>query len=218
MFQFSIFKIPVTVQGWFFLLAAFLGGGLRASTPQEWQGVLLFIAAAFVSILIHELGHALAGLKFGAPSVQVSLNGMGGLSSFPGASFSRKHRILMTAAGPASSIALAVVFFAIAIFLLPAGSSPYASPSLIDQFVGTMVGINVFWTFINICPVLPLDGGQMLRDLLGPSRIKLTCIISFITLGILAFFLWNYTRSIYNLVIMAFLGSYTWRVFQQVSR
>ena len=63
-----------------------------------------------------------------------------------------------------------------------------------------------------------MDGGQILRDVLGPNRIKLTCIISFITLGLLAFLLWNYTHSIYNMVVMAFLGSYTWNIYRHATQ
>lgn len=216
MFQFTIFKIPVTVHGLFFLLTAFLGGGLRAQSPADWHQVLIFMAAAFVSILIHELGHALTGLHFGAPSAQISMHGMGGVASFPRANFSRKHRILMTAAGPGASIALAGIFIALSLFLI--GSNSTRLPPLVAAFIATLININLFWSFINLCPVLPMDGGQMLRDLLGPSRIKLTCIISFITLAALAFALWNLTGSIYNMIIMIFLGSYTWKLYQQASQ
>ncbi len=67
MFKLSLFRIPVSVHWMFLLLAVFLGGGLRTQTSEEIRGVVIFIVAAFVSILIHELGHALTGLKVGAP-------------------------------------------------------------------------------------------------------------------------------------------------------
>jgi Zn-dependent protease len=79
-----------------------------------------------------------------------------------------------------------------------------------------MVTINIFWSIINLFPVLPLDGGQILRDVLGPEKIKLTCIVSFITLAVLGTLLWMETRSLYNLMVMLFLGSYTWNLYQQI--
>ncbi len=218
MFRFTLFKIPVTAHGFFFLLTAFLGGGLHANSPSEWHHVLIFMAAAFVSIIAHELGHALTGLHFGAPSVQISLHGMGGAASFPGAHFSRKSRILMTAAGPGASIVLAGVFIVLSLFVIDIDRATTSLPPLLAAFIRTLIRINLFWSFINLCPVLPMDGGQILRDLLGPNRIKTTCIISFITLAMLAFLLWNLTGSIYNMVVMIFLGSYTWRLYQQSSR
>ena len=216
MFQFKLFNIPVAVQWWFFLLAAFLGGGLYADTPAELQRLVVFIAAAFLSILTHELGHALTGLKFGAPAAFIALHGMGGSAHFPGERFSRKQRILMTAAGPGASIALAIVALVIGMLLLQdeANTLP-RQQSLLSYFISTLVFINLFWSFINLCPVLPMDGGQILRDVLGPSRLRLTCIISFITLGILATLLWLVTQSIFNLIIAFLLGSHTWNVFKQ---
>lgn len=218
MLRFTIFKIPVSVHGFFFLLTAFLGGALSAQSPAQWQQVLMFMAAAFISILIHELGHALTGLRFGAPSTQISLHSMGGAAAFPGARFSRKQRILMTAAGPGASIALATVFIILSTFVIDIDSRTTNLPPLVASFIGTLITINLFWSFINLCPILPMDGGQILRDVLGPNRIKLTCIISFVTLGLLAFLLWNLTHSIYNMVIMAFLGGYTWNLFRHATR
>ncbi|MBT3481581.1 MAG: hypothetical protein HN457_09145 [Opitutales bacterium] len=218
MFRFTLFKIPVSVHGFFFLLTAFLGGALRAQTPSQWHQVLIFMAAAFISILIHELGHALTGLRFGAPSTHISLHSMGGAASFPGANFSRKHRILMTAAGPGASIALAAVFILLSVFAIDIDPNTTNLPPLFASFIGTLITINLFWSFINLCPILPMDGGQILRDVLGPNRTRLTCIISFITLGILAFLLWNLTHSLYNMIIMIFLGTYTWKLYQQTSR
>ena len=116
----------------------------------------------------------------------------------------------MTAAGPAASIALALIF----LVLGRLGSTAGLESFVLLNFVSTMIVINFFWSFINLCPVLPLDGGQILRDILGPSRIKLTCVVSFITLGLLALLLWLGTHSIYNLVIMVLLGSYTWRIWK----
>ena len=210
MVQFRLFGIPVGIHWMFPLLMAFLGGATRATTPEDWRYVLLFMLAGLISILVHELGHALTGLKLGAPGVVISLHGFGGAAHFPGGRFSRRDSIIVTAAGPAASIALALVFL-----LLGRSTTHVAvsSPVLLD-FVSTMVFINLFWSVINLCPVLPLDGGQIVRDLLGPARIKLTCVISFTALAVLAVLLWLGTQSIYNLIIMALLGTYTWRVWK----
>ena len=215
MLQFNLFKIPVSVHWMFFLLAAFIGGGLAAKSPQDMIGVFIFIVAAFVSILIHELGHAITGLKLGAPSAQIQLHGLGGMAHFNGARFSRGRSILMTAAGPAASIALAAVSVLAFLLLSDPGGTPDASRGMFMYFLNIMFGINIFWTAINLCPVLPLDGGRIVADLLGPERIKLTCIISFITLAMLAVALWAYTHSLFNMAIMALLGTHTWQVYKQ---
>ena len=199
----------------FWALAAFLGGGLRAQSAQDWHRVILFMVAVFISIIIHELGHALAGIRFGASTPSIQLHGLGGIARFRQDQLNRRQRILLTLAGPGASILLAIAFFGIAIVLYQAGQPSSYPQILINYFVDVMVTINVFWTIINLFPVLPLDGGQILRESLGPDRLRLTCIISLMTLVILAGLLWIETRSIYNMIVMAFLGSYTWNMLQQ---
>ncbi|MBL4574678.1 MAG: site-2 protease family protein, partial [Opitutaceae bacterium] len=172
---------------------------------------------AFISILIHEFGHALTGLRLGASNVQVSLYGMDGLARFDGAFFSRKSSILMTAAGPGASIALAGVFFVVGKFLFSTGFSPSYAWELVRYFFNVVILINIFWSIINLLPVLPLDGGQILSSILGPGRVKQTCVVSFMTIGALAIFLWMWTGSYYNLIIMGFLASHTLNVWQSNS-
>ncbi|HCR31101.1 MAG TPA: hypothetical protein DIV79_13900 [Opitutae bacterium] len=215
MLNFTLFKIPVSVHWMFWALAAFLGGGLRAQSAQDWHRVILFMAAVFISIIIHELGHALAGIRFGASTPSIQLHGLGGIAGFRQDQLNRRQRILLTLAGPGASILLAIAFFGIAIVLYQSGQPSSYPQILINYFVDVMVTINVFWTIINLFPVLPLDGGQILRESLGPNRLRLTCIISLMTLIVLASLLWIETRSIYNMIVMAFLGSYTWNTLQQ---
>ena len=52
----------------FWALAAFLASrdsihGRHSDSAQDWHRVILFMVAVFISILIHELGHALAGIR-----------------------------------------------------------------------------------------------------------------------------------------------------------
>ena len=76
---------PVGVHWWFWLTMFLLGGGASGAPAQIW---VLFVLAAFLSVMVHELGHALAGKKFGAyPSIY--LHGFGGVTTLPGAYFSR---------------------------------------------------------------------------------------------------------------------------------
>ena len=216
MLKFTLFKIPITVHWMFWLLAGFLGGGLQADSAPDWHKVLVFMLAVFSSILLHELGHALTGLKFGAGQAQIQLHGMGGVAQFGSGRLSRKQRILMTMAGPGTSILLAIIFIFVAVNMLQGSPSDSYPKFLIAYFVDVMVTINIFWSIINLFPALPLDGGQILRVALGPEKIKLTCIVSFITLALLGTLLWMKTRSLYNLMVMLFLGSYTWNLYQQI--
>lgn len=221
MLKFNIFGIPVSIHWMFWLLAALLGGGigaLESPSADRFIAVGLFMLAALISIVVHELGHALTGLKRGAPHVQVYLHGMGGLASFPGARFSKKDNLLTTAAGPGASLALGFIFSVIASYYLPEQRPATMGPIYFGYFVSTMATINIFWSIVNLMPVLPLDGGQILFALLGPERAKVSCIVSFITIALLAFVLWVVTRSIFNMIVMAFLASHTMQVWKSLKR
>ena len=205
----------------FWLLAAFLGGGmgaLNAPSAQAFAPVIIFMVAATFSILVHEFGHALTGLKLGAHAAEIQLHGMGGLASFPGGRFTAKNRILMTAAGPGASLALAFVFGVVSSFVIGDQRPATMQEAYFVYFVTVMVKINLFWSAINLMPVIPLDGGQIVMAFLGPQRLKTTCIISFLTVALLAFVLWMLTRSIFNMLIMAFLASHTMQVWQAMKQ
>ena len=64
MFSFRIFNIPVRVEPWFWVTLALIGGALRANTKEALIAVLFFLLAGFISILVHELGHALTARFF----------------------------------------------------------------------------------------------------------------------------------------------------------
>ena len=202
----------------FWLLACFLGGGFGADSSTDWHRVIIFMAAVFISIIAHELGHALTGLSLGAVNAQIQLHGMGGLTRFGSTNLTRLQKILMTAAGPGAGFLLAVIFFIIAVVTVQESNPDSYSQFLLAYFIEVMLAINIIWSIINLFPILPLDGGQILRDALGPDKIKLTCIISFITLALLGSIFIIATRSLYNLLVLLFLGSYTWNLFQQVKQ
>lgn len=177
MFHFSLLGFPVRIHWTFGLLALFVGGGLRAKTPDQWTGVAIAMAVVFVSILVHELGHALAGRRYGARP-EISLHGMGGVCYLPGARFSRKQNILVSLAGPAGGFLLAAVSFAVFILFRP-------EERLVLHALSISLFVNIVWTVLNLLPILPLDGGQVFRDILGPQKIQVARTVGAITAAIL---------------------------------
>jgi stage IV sporulation protein FB len=183
MIQFSLFNIPIRIQPWFWLTMAFIGGVLRVDGKEAFFLLLLFLIAGFISILVHELGHALTAKAFGK-HVEIVLQAFGGYAAYSGgAPLSRTRTFLVTAAGPALQIVLglAVYFFA--------KSFPGMSFEA-TYFVGKLYEISFIWALLNLLPVLPLDGGRLIQTILGPSRIKLTLLISIVVaagVGVLYF-------------------------------
>jgi Zn-dependent protease len=150
---------------------AFIGGVLDADTKEEIFKLLLFILAGFISILVHELGHALTAKHFGK-RVEIVLQAFGGYAAYSGGGqLTRPQSFLITAAGPALQIVLGFAVWAV---LLQADGVSESG----RHFMGVLVLVSFIWAILNLLPVLPMDGGRILEVILGPQRIRLTLQIS----------------------------------------
>ena len=116
MFRFTIFGIPVEVQPFFWISLILIGTDSRADSPEEIFKIVLFVLAGFISILIHELGHALTARSFGA-SVQITLQAFGGYAAYVGGQTDRLRSFLITAAGPGIQILLGGLALGLWLFL-----------------------------------------------------------------------------------------------------
>lgn len=154
--RFRLFGMPVTVKGSFLLIAALIGfaGVSDVTATIAWIGIV------FVSILIHELGHAVTARMFGS-NVAIELNGLGGLTrwSLPEGKLTPGRRALIAAAGSATGL-----LFGGLVWLVESQFGPY--PPLADFIVYYLVYVNVFWGLLNWLPVRPLDGGHLVESLL----------------------------------------------------
>jgi membrane-associated protease RseP (regulator of RpoE activity) len=167
MFNFRLFNVPIRVEWYFWLMAAVLVPTGTANVP----ALLIWVACVFVSIVVHELGHALAARRFGL-SPFVILYGMGGLTYSPGAErIGRGRRIMLSLAGPAAGLALAGLVWLAWFAVID------ASPLLLRWAMVFLLWINIKWTLLNLLPIPPLDGGQVLANALGPRRATITRII-----------------------------------------
>lgn len=148
--------IRVRVRPSFLVIAALLG--LIGNTDPVF--VSAWIAIVFVSILIHELGHALTARSLGA-DVEIELNGIGGLTrwSVPPGGIGPGRRALVAAAGSA----VGVVFGAV-VWLTAVQFGPYGGLTLF--VINNLIFVNVFWGLLNWLPIRPLDGGHLLLSLL----------------------------------------------------
>ena len=203
MVRFSIFGIPVQIQPFFWITLVIIGGALDATSAADILQIALFVLAGFISILVHELGHALTARKFGAYS-EITLQAFGGYAAYSGARLSRPQQFAVTAAGPAIQILLGLAVY----FTLP--HLPHLTLSA-GYFLGTLVWISLAWAVLNLLPVLPLDGGQMLNALLGPQRLRITLWVTIIVSVLVGLTLYERTGS---LLFSLFLGMFAWQAFQ----
>lgn len=176
-------RIPVSVHPFFFLIA-FLIGWINTFKPFE---TLLWVCVITVSVLIHEYGHALTALAFGQRP-QISLVAMGGLTQRSGHKLKLWQEFLVVLNGPLAGLSLGFLALIYKMYFDPTGTVGYV----------TMVAIyvNFFWTFVNLLPLQPLDGGHLLSIVLqaifGFKGVKISLLFSAIlatALSILFFIL-----------------------------
>ncbi|MBI5518364.1 MAG: M50 family metallopeptidase [Deltaproteobacteria bacterium] len=161
--KFRLGPFPVRVEPWFWLFLVALNGNLRGPS------LVLWVAVAFVSILVHELGHASVARHFGARA-SIRLHTFGGLT-YPDRVLPRWESIAMTLAGPGAGFLLGLGAYGVA------QVARHPNP-LVAEALGFLLWVNVFWGVMNLLPVLPLDGGLVLQDALGPRRRQLARTIS----------------------------------------
>ena len=146
----TVAGIPVRIEPTFLVVLVLLG------LPQPWFHVVTWVLIATVSVLLHELGHAVAFRAYGVkPSIV--LHGFGGLTSGSG-ELTSVQRIVVSLAGPLSALLL---FGIPALLLGRSGAVPSGDATVVLRQV---VWINVGWSILNLVPVLPLDGGQVFLD------------------------------------------------------
>ncbi len=152
----------------------------------QGPGLLIWIPCVFVSILVHEFGHALSNRLF-QDRPWIVLHGMGGVC-FSRSDLSPWRRVVVILAGPGAGLLLAGISFG----LLLASADASLSPT-ISHILNYLFMINLFWSIVNLIPIWPLDGGQLLMVLLSLINrrrgARWTHTVGLLGAGILAIYL-----------------------------
>jgi stage IV sporulation protein FB len=205
--RFSLLGFPVRITPVFWVVALFLSGG---GTPQD---AIVVVAAILISILVHELGHAVLQRAFGGQP-EIVLYAFGGYASAYGVRENWWRNILIALAGPFAGFFLAGLVWG---YELLAGE-PEAP--LAYLFVKAMFWINVIWGLINLLPIWPLDGGRVAREVLTlqmkpATGIVVSLAISAVVAAGLALGLWVKTQSIWNTALFGMLAYQSYETMQQ---
>ncbi|MDE0231277.1 MAG: site-2 protease family protein [bacterium] len=163
--------IPLRVKPSFLVVVCLLGMPIvRYPTvePPELVGRLaVWLGVVLVSVVIHELGHALLARRFGA-DVTMELWALGGLTTWQ--PVSRPIPPVRRAAIAAAGSALGLVVGAAVYPLWKMAGPPVG---LVSLALGWIVWVNLGWGLINWLPIRLLDGGHIFRgviDALWPER------------------------------------------------
>lgn len=227
MISFTLFRVQVTIHPslWvMLLLLSALFTGFSAGVP----GVALFAVALFLCLLTHEMGHSLVGRCLGGGQPEIYLAWLGADSCNESARLTRTQGILMTAAGPLASLLPVLLVTIVLTFILgnPAdalavlggllqGQIPAVFmemyPPMVMVFALYLVQISVWWSLLNLLPVFPLDGGQIMHGLMRSTQsmhrlsLAFACFLTF-------FFL--ILGSLWMVFVMGALALFNYRCMQ----
>lgn len=211
MIEFTLFGIPVRVHPTHWIGLAIIGGLFHVRSTEDLYPVLFFMIAGFIGILSHEMGHALVGRKFGKAASAVDLIILGGYTQYFGARFDRTGRIMSVLAGPAATVVLGIASWIGFVILFgnwtigtafayitaynpfvvfnPDLNTTLSQPQIMLAYLlGCFMFISVWWSILNMLPIMPLDGGQFLSEFVrSPKRLHLigaitACIILLLAL------------------------------------
>lgn len=174
---------------WFlavFLISWTLAAGFFPQTLPEyaadgrvyWGLGLLAALGLFVSILLHELGHAFVARRFGIPVRGIRLFVFGGVAELGSEPKQPGHEILIALGGPAVTLLLIILYnLGLSLILaagltrwdmtdgvlsLQGGAWPAAGAAGLLFYLGM---INTVLLIFNLIPAFPLDGGRVLRGI-----------------------------------------------------
>ncbi|WP_338865460.1 hypothetical protein [Myxococcus stipitatus] len=177
---------PVRIHPFFFLsaLATGWGSGIAPERLALWMGVV------FVSILLHECGHAWTLRKFGA-GARITLHGLGGTTEGD-REVTHRQAVKVSLAGPSVGLVLGGLTWA-----LSRATAPEAG-GLGHEVLRQVLWVNVGWACLNLLPVQPLDGGDALASFVraraGARHERTLRVIGLVTAAaMLGWALWSRT-------------------------
>jgi Zn-dependent protease len=177
---------------------------------EGWGGVaddLTLLVFLFLSIFLHEMGHAAAAAAFGIKTEDVVLHFFGGYARFAEPPRRPLEEAAIAIAGPIVNLAIALAFYLV--LRAYESNDSYAFLSPYEPLMRTLVYANIFLALFNLLPGFPLDGGSFLRAILSlwlprpTARIIVGCLGVLVGLGIAA---WGFSTPMDTMtVVLGFL-------------
>ena len=183
--HFRIAGIPVRVEPFFVVVAVFMGIDLQPL----WL-LLAWVVIVFVSVLVHELGHAVALKVFGQRS-SIVLHGFGGFTVST-RKLSRRRSIAVSLAGSLTALLL---------LGLPARALLESDWAQREHFEWLFISddfnwwpilsitsfVNIWWSVANLLPIRPLDGGNIATELFGLGAARRLSVVFAVIGGVYAY-------------------------------
>ena len=164
--KFRLAGIPVRVTPWFWIIMFLLGSNLFNDPDFGPLYLLLWVACGFVSILVHEMGHAVLARFYGSP-VNITLVAFGGVAQYAYPPRSAWKRIAISLSGPGAGFGL-LGFIVASKFAF--NWTELSRPAAATYWF--LIIFNLFLNLLNLLPIWPLDGGKVARELFLLARFR----------------------------------------------
>ncbi len=222
MLRFRLGAIPVEVRPTHLLIAAWLAWSFMLQNRpglEATQMVVLLLAGmmvVFVSILVHELGHAVAAKAFGyQPAIVIEWFGGHTTPNAPGPIPWLKD-VVLTLAGPLFGLGLGIAAI-VTLGMLDAELLSLSAADPVHVQVLRFFGLaNLAWAVLNLIPVLPLDGGRIshavLTRIFGRHGVLFSQGLALVLC--VAMLAWGASSG--NLLLVVFFGMWGWGAVQHL--
>src|SRR5512134_323903 len=152
--------IDVFVHATFLLLIGWVGYShwLEHGTIAKVVEGILFILALFLSVVLHEYGHALTARKSGIKTRDITLYPIGGVARLERMPDKPIEELWVALMGPAVNVVIAVLLY---IYLLATNNFISMNQLTIasGSFLERLMAVNVSLVLFNLIPAFPMDGG-----------------------------------------------------------
>ena len=172
--SFRLLGIPVSIHASFLVVVFLLG-----ATGQGFDAALVWLVVVTVSVVAHELGHALVARPAGG-APRIDLFGIAGLTRWNPSRASRGRRVAVSLAGVGAGLAFGLALLALYYAVDPGDGT------LLEYAFDAALFANLGWGLLNLLPMLPLDGGQVVHALMRGDDLTRTKRTAYVSVAVAA--------------------------------